>query len=136
MRILLAALVRVVVMGAALAVYYAALPTLFPDDGGGANIGAGLIAFGALVLISFGWATFDGRARSFPAAAVIWAIVAAVVSVGWLVALAVDGADSSMSVTEFIRNDLGSLPFTAGLILAPAVVGAAIGHALRPSQEQ
>ena len=136
MSTLLAALVRVVVMGASLAAYYVALPTLFPDDGGGANIGAGLIAFGALVLISFGWATYDGRVRSFLPAAAIWAIVAAVVSVGWLVALAVDGADSSISVAELIRNDLASLPFTAGLILAPAVVGVAIGHALRPSQAQ
>ena len=136
MRILLAALVRVALMGVALAVYYAALPTLFPDDGGGANIGAGLIAFGALVLISFGWSTFDGRVHAFAPAAAIWAIVAAVVSIGWLVALAVAEADASMSVAEFIRNDLGTLPFTAGLVLAPALVGALIGHALRPSQDR
>ena len=135
MRILLAALVRVALMGVALAVYYAALPTLFPDDGGGANIGAGLIAFGALVLISFGWAFVDGAARGISPSIIIWAVVAAVVSVGWLVGRAVAEADASMSATEIVTHDLGSLPFTAGLVLVPAVIGAAIGAALHPALE-
>ena len=132
----IAALVRVVAIGAALAAYYAALPRLFPDDGGGANIGAGLIAFGALVLISFGWAFVDGAARGISASIIVWAVVAAVVSVGWLVALAVAQADASMGASELMVNDLGSLPFTLGLVLAPASVGAVIGGALRPSQAQ
>ena len=72
----IASLVRILAMGAALAAYYAALPFLFPDDGGGANIGAGLIAFGALVLISFGWAFVDGHARGISPTLIVWAIVA------------------------------------------------------------
>jgi hypothetical protein len=134
MSTLLAALVRIVAMTAALAVYYAALPFLVPEDDGGANIGAGLIAFGALVLVSFGWAFVDGTARSISAAIIIWTIVAAVVSVGWLVARAVVEADASTSATEIITHDLGTLPFTLGLVLLPAAVGAAVGHGLRPSQ--
>jgi hypothetical protein len=134
MSTLLAALVRIVVMSAALAAYYAALPYLFPDDGGGANIGAGLIAFGALVLISFGWAFVDGTAWGITPAIIIWTIVAAVVSVGWLVARAVVEADASTSATEIVTHDLGTLPFTLGLVLVPAAVGAAVGHGLRPSQ--
>jgi len=134
MSIVLAALVRILAVGVALAAYYAALPHLFPDDGGGANIGAGLIAFGALVLISFGWAFVDGAARGASVAITIWAIVAALVALGWLVARAVAEADASMSATEIIRNDLGGLPFTMGLVLAPAVFGALIGHALRPAR--
>lgn len=134
MSIVVAVLVRAIAMGAALAAYYAALPLLFPDDGGGANIGAGLIAFGALVLISFGWAFVDGAARGVAPAAIIWAVVAAVLSVGWLVVRAVIEADASMSAPELILHDLFTIPFTAGLVLGPAVVGAAIGHALRPSQ--
>lgn len=136
MRSLLAALVRTVVIGVGLAAYYAALPTLFPDDGGGANIGAGLIAFGALALISFGWAFIDGRTRGIAPAIVIWAIAAGLFSVGWLVALAIGGADSSMSVTELIVSDLATLPFTLGLVIGPGAVGAAIGGALRPPQDR
>lgn len=136
MSTLIAALVRIVVMAAALAVYYAALPYLFPDDGGGANIGAGLIAFGALVLISFGWAFVDGTARGISPTIIIWTVVAAVVSVGWLVVRAVVEADASMSAAEIISHDLGTIPFTLGLVLAPAAVGSVIGGALRPSQAQ
>jgi hypothetical protein len=134
MSTLIAALVRVVVMAAALAGYYEALPYLFPDAGGGANIGAGLIAFGALVLVSFGWAFVDGTARDISPTIIIWTIAAAVVSVGWLVARAVAEADAGTSATEIVTHDLGTLPFTMGLVLAPAALGAAIGHGLRPSQ--
>lgn len=133
MSIAVAALVRVVAVGAALAAYYAALPLLFPDDGGGANIGAGLIAFGALALISFGWAFVDGAARGVAPAAIIWAIVAAALSIGWLVVRAVIEADASMSASDLIRHDLGGVPFTRGLVLVPAVVGAVVGGALRPA---
>ena len=134
MSIVVAVLVRVVAMGAALAGYYAAIPYLFPDDGGGANIGAGLIAFGALVLISFGWAFVDGTARGISPTIATWAIVAAIVSSGWLVARAVSEADASTSATEIITHDLGTLPFTLGLVLVPAAVGAAIGTAFRPAR--
>lgn len=133
MSLAVAALVRVVAMGAALAAYYAAIPLLFPDDGGGANIGAGLIVFGALVLISFGWAFVDGAARDLSGAIIIWAIVAAAFSVGWLLVRAVIEADASTSASELIRHDLGGVPFTLGLVLVPAVVGAAVGGALRPA---
>ena len=134
MDILIAALVRIVAMGAALGAYHAALPYLFPDDEGGANIGAGLIAFGALVLISFGWAFVDGSARGISPTIITWAIVAAVLSVGWLVVRAVVEADASMGAAEIITHDLGTLPFILGLVLAPAAVGSVIGGALRPSQ--
>ena len=132
----IASLVRILAMGAALAAYYAALPFLFPDDGGGANIGAGLIAFGALVLISFGWAFVDGAARGASASITIWAIVAAVFSVGWLVVRAVIEADASMGAAELILHDVFTIPFTASLVLGPAAVGAAVGQALRPSQSR
>lgn len=135
MSIFIAVLVRVVATGAGLAAYYALLPTLFPDDGGGANIGAGLIAFGALMLIGFAGSLVDGRIRGVATALIIWAIVAAIISVGWLVALSSSEADSSMSVRDLIINDLATLPFTAGLIFGPALVGAFIGHALRPARD-
>lgn len=133
MRILLAVPVRLVVIGGALAAYYAALPVLFPGDDGGANIGAGLLAFAGLSLISFCWSVFDGRARGFAPAASIWAGTGALLAAGWLVALALAEADASMSVMDHVTGDLATVPFVAGLVVAPAIVGAIIGHALRPS---
>lgn len=132
MSILRAVLVRLVALGVGLGVYYAAMPILFPDDA----LGAGLIAFAALILISFVWSLTDGRARGFGAALIIWVVVAAIFSIGWWIALAVSGADDSMTVVELLRADAFSLFFTGGLVAVPAVVGSAIGHAVRPDHTQ
>jgi hypothetical protein len=128
MSLPIAVLVRLAVLGVGLGVYYAAMPSLFPDDA----LGAGLIAFAALILISFVWSLFDGRASGFGADLVIWVVVAVVFSIGWWIALAVSGADDSMTVVELLKADAFSLFFTGGLVAVPALVGAAIGHALRP----
>ena len=121
-----AIVVRLVVMGAALGAYYASIPALFPDSAD-ANIGAGLIAFGAVVLVSFGWALVDGRRWGASPTAVTWAVVAAVFGVLWLIGLAVLEADDSMSIAERLRVDAGLAVFTAGLVLVPAGLGAALG---------
>jgi hypothetical protein len=124
---LVRAVVRLAVMGAALAGYYAALPFLFPDDGGGANIGAGLIAFGAVVLVSLGWAYVDGRRRGAASTTVTWAIVAVAFGLLWLLGLAAVETDDSMSLAERLRLDAFFAVWTAGLVFLPAGVGAAIG---------
>ncbi|TGN66322.1 hypothetical protein EXE59_21945 [Nocardioides eburneiflavus] len=133
--------VRLAVMGAALAGYYASLPFVFPDDGGGANIGAGLIAFGGVVPVSFGWAYVDGRRRGAAATTATWAIVALAFGALWLIGLAVAEADDSMGLVERLRFDAFLAVWTAGLVLLPAGVGAAIGgtthrpdSGLRPDQ--
>ena len=128
MSIPLAVLVRLVVLGAGLGLYYAAMPFLFADDA----LGAGLIAFAALVVISFVWSLVDGRARGIGPALIVWVVVAAIFSIGWWIALAVSGADSSMTVVELLKADAFSLFFTGGLIAVPALAGAAIGSVLRP----
>lgn len=122
----IAIVVRLVVLGAALGAYYASIPYLFPDAGD-ANIGAGLIAFGAVVLVSFGWAVIDGRGRGAASAMVTWAVVAAAFGLLWLLALAVLESDDSMSVAEHLRLDASLAVFTAGLVLVPAGLGAALG---------
>ena len=123
----IAILVRLVVMGATLAAYYAAVPFLFPDDGGGANIGAGLIAFGAVVVISFGWAYVDGRRRGASPTVVTWAFVAAAFGLLWLLGLALVEADDSLGLGERLLLDSPMVIFTAGLVFLPAGVGAALG---------
>ncbi len=109
-----------------LGAYYAALPFLFPDQED-ANIGAGLIAFGLVVLVSLGWALADGRRHGALPTVVVWAVVAVAFGVLWLLGLATLEADDSMSLGERLRTDAFLAVFTAGLVLAPAGVGAAIG---------
>lgn len=125
----IAIVVRLVVMGAALGAYYAAIPSLFPDDGGGANIGAGLIAFGAVVLVSLGWGYVDGRRRGASSTVVTWAVVAAAFGVLWLLGLALVEADDSLSLAERLLLDSPTVVFTAGLVFVPAGLGAALGGA-------
>jgi hypothetical protein len=122
----IAIVVRLVVLLVALSGYYAALPFLFPGSTD-ANIGAGLIAFGVVVLVSFGWAAIDGRRRGSAATMLVWAVVAVAFGSLWLLGLAVLEADDSMSIAERLRLDAFLAVFTAGLVLVPAGLGAALG---------
>ncbi len=124
--IILSMLVRVVVVSAALSGYYAAVPFVFPDDGGGANIGAGLIAFAALMVISLGWAILDGREHGPLPTLVCWAIVSVVIAIGWLVIRGLVESDATMSAAELIGSDVFSLFFTSGLVLVSSALGAAM----------
>ena len=123
----IAIVIRLLAMGAALAAYYAAIPFLFPDDGGGADIGAGLIAFGAVVVISFGWAYVDGRRRGASPTVATWAFVAAAFGLLWLLGLALVEADDSLGLGERLLLDSPMVVFTAGLVFLPAGLGAALG---------
>jgi len=126
MRSLIPALVRLGVLGAALVAYYAAIPFLFPDAAD-ANIGAGLIAFGAVALVSLGWAFADGRRLGAGPAMAVWAVAAVALGVLWLLALATIGADDSIGLAERLRVDASLAVFTAGLVFLPAALGAGLG---------
>ena len=130
MRSLLAAVVRLVVLGLVVSAYYAATPYLFPD-GTDANIGMGLIAFGVVALVSFGWAVVDGRSRGAAPTLVVWAVVAVALGVLWLLGLALVGTDDSIAVLERLRRDAFLAVFTAGLVLLPAALGAGLGGSAR-----
>jgi hypothetical protein len=133
MRLLLAALVRLVALGAGMAAYYAALPVLFPGSTD-ANIGAGLLAFGGIVVASFGWAFADGRRRGASPTVATWAVVAVSFGVLWLLGLASLEADDSMTLVDRLRLDAFLAVFTAGLVLVPAALGAALGDRSRSSE--
>lgn len=126
----IAVVVRLVVLLAALAAYYAATPYLFPGSTD-ANIGAGLIAFGAVVLVSFGWAVVDGRRHGAAPSTLVWAIVAAAFGLLWLLGLALVEVDDSMSLADRLRLDAFLAVFTAGLVFVPAGLGAALGAGWR-----
>ena len=126
MSTVVAVLVRLTVIGLALGAYYLAIPALFPDSTD-ANIGAGLIAFAGLVLVSLGWAFANARARGAAPTLVTWAAVAIAFGVLWLLAMTVLDPDDGIGLVERLRLDASTAVFTAGLVLVPAGVGAAIG---------
>lgn len=118
--------VRLAALLGATLLYGFAAENLFPTED--ANIGAGLIYFALLLAVSGIWGLWDGyHAKVLPPVFVRWALIAGVVGLGgpfrtWLE----EGRDFGV-----LWSDLWNLtPFIAGLVLAPAAVGIAIGYAL------
>jgi hypothetical protein len=129
-RVLAAALVRSVVLGAALAAY-SSLPWLLVTGKGDASIGFGLLGFALLALASGAWAFADGTRRPVTVVASVWLLVGAAIGVGWVLALAVTQADESMSTADLLVADAGLVPFTIGLVAVPALLGSAVGQGRR-----
>jgi hypothetical protein len=125
------AVVRLAMMSIAIAVYTAAVSASGWGGGTDANIGAGLVGFAGLTLLSFGWALLDGRAFSLKHTIMSWSIVAAALAIGWRIVLAVVDADPSLSVAENLAADLSLTFFFFGLVLVPASVGALVGEMSR-----
>ncbi len=127
---LLAVLLRVAVLAAVVTAYMTlVVPSMSqPRD---ANIGAGLIAFGVVIVVTVAWSFVDGRRAGLAPTAIRWAGVAVVFSLGWVVLLAVGDGDTSLGSREAVGAALALIPFTVGLVLVPSLVGAAIGQRLR-----
>jgi tryptophan-rich sensory protein len=123
-------LVRCVGIGAGLATYAWVAPRVWRTEEGDANIGLGLLAFAVLMIASAAWALVDGTRRPFTAVAVVWLAVAAVISLGWTVTLAIAQADESMSTTDLLVADAGLVPFAFGLVVVPALLAGAVGQAV------
>jgi hypothetical protein len=122
-----AVLVRLAALGIALAVYTLVVAPLMADAGDD-GLGAGLIAFAALVVVGFVGALVDARHHGFATAVAWWLAISAGLAVGWWIALAVP-QDGSMSFGELLADGAGTIPFTIGLVAVPAVVGALVGRA-------
>lgn len=129
MSTLTPALVRVVAIGLVLAAYSLAVWLLASDPSGGANIGAGLLAFGGLALIGLVWGFLDARRRGLASSVVLWVVVGLVTSAGWLVVATVLGNDGSVRVGEQLAADAFLVPFVGGMIAFPAAIGAVVGAA-------
>ena len=125
------AAVRFVVLGVAIASYDAFVSVSELGGGTDPNIGAGLVGFAGLALLSFGWAVIDGRARSSKDTIMLWSLVAAALSIGRWIVRAVVEADASLGVAEILVADLSLTVFFFGLVLMPASVGALVGEASR-----
>ena len=134
MKILTMTLVRLAALTVGMVAYVKLLVPLWsdPSESVGADIGSGLIAFALLAATGFTWALVDARRVGRGPALVCWAVVSAVFSLGWHVQHAVTNSDASISAREVFVADLGLVPFVLTLILVPAVLGGAVGGALRP----
>lgn len=130
MTYLLAVLLRVAAL-AGVVTAYMTLVVPFMGEPGDANIGAGLIAFGIVILVTVAWSFVDGRRAGLAPTVTRWAIVAVVFSLGWVVLLAVADGDTSLGSREAVGAALALIPFTIGLVLVPSLVGAAIGQRRR-----
>lgn len=113
-----------VILGGSL-LFSIVMTNLFPTED--ADIGAGLIYFALLLTVSGIWGLWDGNhARTLPPVFVRWALIAGVVGLSGPLRIWVEeGRDFGV-----LWSDLWNLtPFLAGLVLAPAAVGIAIGYA-------
>ncbi|KGN37681.1 hypothetical protein [Knoellia subterranea] len=103
--------------------------------GGGAdaNIGAGLIVFGVLVVGSFVWALVDGlrERRGLGRLGVRWAAVAVAVPV--VITLVLWGVNRAAPDWSGTSEMFVLWAMLAGMSFVPAIVGAAIGCAARPA---
>ena len=106
--------------------YSIAAIEVFPGED--ANIGAGLIYFGLLIVASALWGLWDGRQTEvLPPAFVRWTLVAIVIGLATPVSIwSVDGLDFDVLWSDFAFI----APLVAGLVLVPAAAGIAIGHTL------
>ncbi len=127
---LLAVFLRVAALALVVTAYMTlAVPLMgAPRD---ANIGAGLIAFGIVIVVTVGWSFVDGRRSGLAPTVIRWAVVAVVFSLGWVVLLAMQDGETSLGSREAVAAALALIPFTTGLVLVPSVVGAAIGQRRR-----
>jgi hypothetical protein len=98
-----------------------------PDDGGGANIGAGLIVFALIVLVAFLWGFVDGRRIPIGILAGVWLAVGATLGLADPFLIAMSDGELDWSV---VRSDLVTfVPFDLVLVGVPAIIGGALGLA-------
>jgi hypothetical protein len=98
------------------------------DDG----LGTGLLAFATTVLVALVWGAVDGWRLPYGALALTWVVVGALTGVAWSVLIQVppgaDGVDWGVLASDLVSTG----PFTAVLVIAPALVAGALTFAVRP----
>ena len=97
----------------------------------GANIGAGLLMFGVVMVVSLIWTAIDGRrSGEFGRTAVVWLAVAVIVAI--LNALLAQSSGPGIDLQVLFSDFSGLSLFVAGLVVVPALIGAAVGSATSP----
>lgn len=101
------------------------------DEGGGANIGAGLFAFLVLVVVSFGWAAFDARgSRRVGALVLRWVVVAVILGIAAAFQAQGFGTRSGLDMNVLMSDLMSLSAFIVGFVAVPAAAGLALGSSL------
>lgn len=125
MRHVAAVVVRALVTAAVEWVTVRALLLAQPDEVVGADIGAGLIAFVAVAVVSLIWSGIDaGSGWSITRSVVTWFVVGLLV--GAFGAVAAQGFSDPIDGTVFRSDVVAMSPFTAALTTVSALIGAGI----------
>lgn len=121
------------VLGLAAATWLAFWAGNLGYEGVGANIGAGILGFAALILVSLGWSFVDGR-RSGRRRQTIGRWLVAGIVIGVLSAFQAQSfawGEHGIDTTVLLADLRGLAPFTFGLVAVPAVIGTLVGVASR-----
>ncbi|HKJ12805.1 MAG TPA: hypothetical protein VJ976_10520 [Ornithinimicrobium sp.] len=96
------------------------------SDEGTANIGAGVLAFLAVIVASFAWGLVDARRDAFGWVLARWVLVGVIVGLVFAVLPQV-GSDEFFSVSTYLSDVPFSATFGFVLTLTAAGLGAVVG---------
>lgn len=99
------------------------------SDDGTANIGAGVLAFLAVIIASFVWGLVDARRDALGRVVARWVFAGVIVGLAFAVLPQV-GSDEFFSVSTYLSDVPFSATFGFVLTLAAAGLGAAVGALL------
>ena len=126
MSILVSIVIRTLTLAAAVAAYFFVAQRVWSTKGD-ANIGAGLLAFALVIVVSFVWSARDGHRHGAGRAIGMWLAVAAVTP---LVLLGLLAASEPLTREQLLADAAVLGPTIFGLVAGPGVLGAALGQTM------
>ncbi|WP_109505498.1 hypothetical protein [Nocardioides speluncae] len=127
MGFLLRLAIRVLVLIAGWTVYNVLVNWIWTEDQQDANIGAGLLAFGLVLVVAVAGGFIDGRRLSLGETVMTWLLAGAVLGV--FAALFSAFQDGSIDWSVFRSDVAGMVPIFAFLVAIPAMIGGIFGSA-------
>lgn len=127
MGFLLRLAIRVLVLIIGWTVYNALVNWIWTENQQDANIGAGLLAFGLVLVVAVVGGFVDGRRFSLGATVGTWVLAGALLGV--FAALFIALADGKVDWSAFRSDVVGMVPFFAFLVAIPAMIGGIFGSA-------
>lgn len=128
LRVIAAAVIRVVLLTSFYLVYVEAISRSDSTDA----LGAGLLFFLIVVVVALAWATWDGARRGFLAATVVWLLTGAGVGASVTIAYVISTETAGAFVDELRDGWL----FFALLVFVPALPGAGVGGLIHRSRRR
>lgn len=119
--------IRVLVLIAGWTVYNVLVNWIWTEDQQDANIGAGLLAFGLVLVVAVVGGFIDGRRFSLGGTVMTWVLAGALLGVFVALFTALEGGGVDWSA---FRSDVaGMVSFFAFLVAIPSMIGGIFGSA-------